>query len=252
MFGKLIDLARLASVGGYMYKDAHYFAMRVSIDPHRARAWLPAGVSLTNPPTATVFVAQFPWTSFGSTYEEAGILLHVRRRLRRAVFCPWMVVNDDVALVFGRDILGYPKKMARIDITREGDSFTAEAERRGTVIMQVRAKLGPVVHDAPPMLGQRALNVRGAPGSRSQRFVSFTPRERIVEVRSATAELSVSSAKPVNEVSAVVRDNLESLGIGTVQRAHLYRVDIGAWRLPSEGGRVSTSFALRSLGARFL
>src|SRR6187399_2504177 len=91
----------LANIGGPMYTGAVFFAARVALDVRAARRWLPPGLSLSRPATATVFAAHFPHTSFGSVYDEAGIFFHVRRHLRGGVFCPWMVVTDDVALTVG-------------------------------------------------------------------------------------------------------------------------------------------------------
>ena len=140
-----------------------------------------------------MFAAHFPVTSFGSVYDEAGIFFHVRRRLRPGIFCPWMVVTDDVALTVGREPLGYPKKLARIDFTIDGSEVHAEIERRGKVVLLIRGRVGERVDDAPPMLGQRTLNVRGSLGLGSQRLISFRPREQIVEARRATAELTIET-----------------------------------------------------------
>ena len=112
-----------------MYTGAVFFAARVALDPKRARVWLPPGVSLAKPCVATVFAAHFPETSFGSVYDEAGVFFHVTRRFRSAVFCPWMVVTDDVALTVGRELLGYPKKLARI-------AFDFGSGRAGTEVLR--------------------------------------------------------------------------------------------------------------------
>lgn len=258
MFGAGVrKIGSLANVGGAMYTGAVFFAVRVALDARAAEKWLPPGVSLARPAIATVFAARFPETSFGSVYDEAGIFFHVRRRLRDAVFCPWMVVTDDVALIVGRELCGYPKKLARVTFryggrdagtTSEGDVF-AEVERRGRVVLALRGVVGARVSDAPPMLGQRALNVRGALGLTAQRLVTFTPRETVREVRSATAEIAIGSPSPGLEEG---RDPLEALGLGEVLGAHLYRVDVAAGLPPREVRGAGLGFALRGLGARWL
>jgi acetoacetate decarboxylase len=243
----------LANVGRPMYAGAIFFAARVTLNERAARAWLPPGVSLATPGTATVFVAHFPSTTFGSVYDEAGIFFHVRRRLRSAVFCPWMVVTDDVALTVGRELLGYPKKLARVDFTigsgKEGCEVRAEVERRGKILLRLRGRVGERVEDAPPMLGQRALNVRGSLGLGAQRLIAFRPRERIVEARRASAELEIIA----NATHEPDRDPLGELGLGgTVLGAHLYRVDISAGLPPREVRRVGLRFAMHGMGARWL
>ena len=243
-----------------MYTGAIFFAVRVALDPTRARRWLPPGVRLARPHVATVFASRFPETSFGSVYDEAGVFFHVTRRFRSAVFCPWMVVTDDVALTVGRELLGYPKKLARIAFDlgtgAEGSEVRAEVERRGRVLMRLHGRVGEQVDDAPPMLGQRALNVRGSLGPFSQRLVTFTPRERIVSAHRASAELELPSPPTTTRLDARAReegrDPLDELGLGAVLGAHLYRVDIRAGWPPRDVARVSARFALHGIGARWL
>lgn len=259
-------LWELGNPGGFMYRDAVFFAVRVALDERAARRWLPPGVALASPATATVFAAHFPHTSFGSVYDEAGVFFHVKRRFRAAVFCPWMVVTDDVALIVGRELLGYPKKLAKIafDVggagagagAAAGAEVSAVVERRGRVVLRLRGRVGESVDDAPPMLGQRALNVRGALGLGSQRLVTFKPRERIVEARRASAEVSfetsATSAAGRSESIERGRDPLEELGLGAVLGAHLYRVDVAASWPPREVRSVGPRFILQGLGARWL
>ena len=244
-------LRDLANLGGNTYTNAVFFAARVALDPVRARRWLPPGVSLAKSAVATVFAAHFPETSFGSVYDEAGIFFHVRRRFRSAVFCPWMVVTDDVALTVGRELLGYPKKLARIAFDfgdgSEGSLVRAEVERRGRVVLRLDGRVGEQVDNAPPMLGQRALNVRGSLGLFSQRLVTFTPREQIVVARRASAAIELS---PSNVEQG--RDPLDELGLGAVLGAHLYRVNVRAGWPPRDIRRVDAGFAMHGLGARWL
>lgn len=201
------------------------------------------------PATPTVFAAHFPQTSFGSVYAEAGIFFHVRRRFRDAAFCPCMVVTDDVALTVGRELLGYPKKLARVSFDigdgKEGRPVRAEVERRGKMLLRLSGRVGEQVDEAPPMLGQRFLNVRGALGLGTQRLVTFHPRERIRRVRRASAVLE--TARHERD-----RDPLGELGLGAVLGAHRYRVDVSAGLPPRDVRRAGLRFAVQSLGARWL
>ena len=255
MLGGLRRLWDLANAFGFIYRDAVFFAMRVALDERAARRWLPPGMKLAMPATATVFAAHFPHTTFGSVYDEAGVFFHVRRRFRDAVFCPWMVVTDDVALIVGRELLGYPKKLARIDFSfgtgAEGSEVTARVERRGRELLRLRGRVGERVLEAPPMLGQRALNVRGSLGPSSQRLVTFTPRERVAMVSRATAELTIADPGKLTH-GEEGRDPLSELGLGNVLSAHLYRVDVGAGMPPREVRGAGMAFAMKGLGARWL
>lgn len=250
LFRALRSFASLAA--GRLYEDAWYFVVDVALDPSAASGFLPSGLSLARPERASVFFARFEKTSFGSTYDEAGVLFHVKRRFRRGLFSPWMVVNDDVALVLGREVLGYPKKLAEIDLRVDGDDVRAEVSRRGQPLLSLEATLGSAMpaSDAPSVLGPRAYGVRGAFGPHAQQLVAFAPRERIREVRRATASLTVHATSATE--GGVVRDPLAAFGLGRVLDARLHRIDIRASLPPRVVGGASLAFAAKSLGARYL
>jgi acetoacetate decarboxylase len=233
--GRLFRMVR----PGPIYRDAHYLAVEIDVDPARARRWLPRSLSLAKPARATVFTAWFPHTSFGSVYREAGIFLHVTHWGFPAVFSPWMIVDDDVALIGGRELLGYPKKLGEIGFTLDGTRIEAVAHRRGAELVRMTGTIGAVATGAPPMLGRPHRNVRGAGGLWSE-IVAFTPREEIVSVRHAALEVTVGGSE---------RDPLHELGFGTVRAAYLYRVNLGA-AVPFPVGLVSPIFGLRNLLAR--
>jgi acetoacetate decarboxylase len=228
----------MISLGGWIYRDAHYLACDVAIDEAKAKAWVPAPLRLAMPATATVFTAWFPRTSFGSVYREAGVLLHVRHLGRACVYSPWMMVDDDVALILGRELLGYPKKLGEVDFTVEGNLVHAVARRRGAELVRMKARLGPVVHAPPPMLGRPHRNVRTTLGLAIPTLVAFTPKERVVEVRRAEVELTVGGSE---------RDPLHELGCGAIRAAHLHRVDLAGSLPPIPVGIASPIAVVRQM-----
>lgn len=227
-------LRRLASMlgggGGWIYRDAHYLVAEVAVDARAARRWLPRCLRVAEPATASIFTAWFPHTTFGSVYREAGILLHAVHRGARAVFSPWMIVDDDVALVAGRELLGYPKKMGEIDFAIDGDRVRGVARRRGVELVRMDAALGDRLASPPPMLGRPHRNVRASMGIAVPTIVAFTPKEEVVEVRRAEIALAVGGSE---------RDPLAELGFGEVRAARLHRVNLGGRRPPLPVGIAS-------------
>lgn len=215
--------AMIAPDDGFLYHDAHYLSAEMEIDAEAARRWIPAPLRIASPAIATVFTAFFPETTFGSVYREAGLFLHVEHRGVRALHCPWMLVDDDVALVMGRELLGYPKKMGAIRFDRDGDRIEGHAERRGATLIEMRGTLGEPVAQPPPFLGRPHRNVRSSLGLAIPWVVAFTPREVPVEVRRAEIEVTVSGSE---------RDPLHELGFGRVRAAYLHRVNLGRGDLP--------------------
>jgi acetoacetate decarboxylase len=209
------------------------------------RRVLPAGLPLAEPAAATLFVAHYPETSFGSVYRESGLFVDVRHLMRRAVHCPWMLVDDDVALILGRELLGYPKKLGSFELTIGDTAVTARVERRGHEVLRMRGRLGAHLDRAaaPPILGQPVRNVWGAIGLGLQKLLAFTPREEMLEARRVHDVELVLGGAP--------RDPLAELIIGRVTDAHLCRVNIGAALPPVPVGWVSPLYFLRTWRWRF-
>jgi acetoacetate decarboxylase len=232
---------RLASMmalgkGGWLYEDAHYLVADMDVDPDAARRWVPFPLRLAKPATASLFTAWFPSNTFGSRYREAGLFLHVEHLGRRAVFSPWMLVDDDVALIVGRELLGYPKKMGTIDFEVDGDRVRGVAERRGVEVVRMEGTLGERVVDPPPILGRPHRNVRASMGIALPKVIAFTPREHPIEVRRATLRVSVGNSE---------RDPLSELGFGAIRAAYLHRVNLGGALPPVPVSGVNPVWYLR-------
>ncbi len=225
--------AMMAPADGWLYRDAHYLVADMEIDPAAARRWVPFPLRLVKKDgvaLASIFTAFFPQNTFGSTYHEAGLFLHVEHLGRRAIFSPWMLVDDDVALITGRELLGYPKKLGSIDLSIDGDRVRGVAVRRGARLLVMEGTLGERVVEPPPMLGRPHRNVRASLGVALPEIIAFTPRERAIEVRRAQLEVTVGGSE---------RDPLSDLGFGAIRAAYLHRVDLGGSLPPIPVGVVN-------------
>ena len=238
MTGYWQRLAGMVAPGEWIYRNAHYLAADMEIDASVARRWVPAPLRLASPAVATVFTGWFPDNTFGSVYNEAGLFLHVEHRGKPAIFSPWMLVDDDVALIVGRDLLGYPKKIGTIDFTIDGDTISGVAQRRGTELLRMEGVLGERVKNPPPILGRPHRNVRSSLGVAIPKVIAFTPREEVIEVRHADIKVTVGGSE---------RDPLAELGFGRVRASYLHRVNLGARGLPVPVAGVSPLWFLRQL-----
>jgi acetoacetate decarboxylase len=227
--GSLSRLKEMLALGGHLYRDAHYFSAELEIDPRAARRWIPRPLKLATP-VATLFTAHFPHNTFGSVYNESGLFLHVKHLGARALYSPWMLVDDDVALILGRELLGYPKKMGTIDFAIDGDEIRGVASRRGTELVRMEGTLLERITDPPPFLGRPHRNIRASLGLAVPKVLAFTPSEEAIEVRRVEAKVVVAGSE---------RDPLAELGFGRVLQAYLHRVNLRASLVPIPCATVS-------------
>jgi acetoacetate decarboxylase len=249
MFTRLLEDLRtpwsMARLGGKLYHDAQYLTAVVEVNDKAMARWLPSGIKLAQPGRADLFCAYFPDNVYTGAYHEAGLFVHVKTLRGTGIFCPWMILDDDRALIIGRELLGYPKKSGEISWDDDGARILAKAKRRGSTLIEMEARLGEVVHDAPPILGLPHRNVTGGLGLSLPREVRFTPKEHPIEVRRVEMDLRFNGTD---------NDPLHEMGLGRVVESRLHRVDLSApWLPPIQIPRLTNPlFLLRQFNPRVL
>lgn len=125
------------------FTGAELLAAGYLTEPTALEENLPKGFVPVDQPLVTVFVASYPQTNFGSEYREAALLVSCRYKEQIGSLCLGIVVDDDVALILGREVFGYPKKMADITLDVSSNTAVGKARRKGVDFLEVRAELGP-------------------------------------------------------------------------------------------------------------
>lgn len=235
----------LARLGRKIYHNAQYLTAVVDVDERQMAQWLPAGMTLAKPHRADLFCAYFPENVYTGAYHEAGVFVHIKVGNKYGIFCPWMILDDDRAMIIGRELLGYPKKMGEISWDNDGQKILATASRRGTPLIQMEAHFAEIVEDAPPILGLPHRNITGGLGLGLPREVRFTPKEHPVEVRRVEMKLHFTGTE---------NDPLHQMGLGKVVDARLHRVDLsGGFIPPIQIPRLRTPlFLIRQFNPRVL
>lgn len=127
--------------------DAEMLTVYFETKPEIVKQLLPPPLNPGPMPVAGVFVANYPKTNFGVTYSESALFLQAEFDGEEGAYCLAMPVTDDMALILGREVFGYPKKLANISLEREGQEVKGWTERRGTRFLEVRAKLTGTFND---------------------------------------------------------------------------------------------------------
>jgi len=211
-------LRRMAAGRIKLWENAHFLLVDLPLDRRQARAILPLGMWLDQPPRATLFIADYTKTSFTVPYHEAALLIRVGTPLGRGVHCPWMVVDDDTALIYGRELLGYPKKLAEIRFEESETGIEASVARRGVRIVSVTARRGAAEVRPAPVMGRKSFNVGGLGQATGLNPVwAFRPREVIHQSHAAQASIELLPSD---------YDPIESLVSGPALSARMAVIDI--------------------------
>ncbi len=144
-----------------LFQRSLIFTAEIPVDGREARRLLPFGVRLANPGTAIVFAADHKQPCFAHRYQEVAVMLRVRSIVGPGLLIVWMLVNDDSALIYGREVLGVPKKMAAITVTEEANRFVAQADRRGERIFELAVTKGELTSPVEPVFAQPIAAVGG-------------------------------------------------------------------------------------------
>ncbi len=200
------------------WTNARIISAVVDVDDFAARAWLPPGFEPSEVARATIFAAWYPESSYNIAYREAAILLHARHRGRAVFYCPWIVVDDDTALILGREMLGFPKKIAVLTHTLNDDGEGhASVSRGGTPLLTFHAERPCPVRDAV-LFSKPIVNVAMSPTLAAGVLIRMSVPERIHCAFEVDLHLSVKGS---------LHDPLDALGIGSrTVRGHTMVMDL--------------------------
>lgn len=188
---------------GHLFEDACLLTVEVNVSDTAAAPMLPPPLELADDGRATVFFADYPKTAFGPGYKEAGILLHAVDADGPVMHCPWIVVDDDTPLILGRELFGFPKKLADVRFDVDADTFTGVVHRKGHEVMRIDAVLGEVDDEPAPVMEGRAVNVLGSLVT-GMKLVEASTNEEIKHARRAKADVQLwtSSFDRLGELEA--------------------------------------------------
>lgn len=118
-------------------------------DPVVAKKILPSPLVFSSDNLATVFVAKYPETNFGCVYNEGALFLKCKYKGESGYYCLSMPVDDDMALIAGRERFGYPKKIAdSITLEKKDDVVVGKVIRKETEILKIECRLSDYAPDA--------------------------------------------------------------------------------------------------------
>ena len=129
------------------FYDAEMLTVFWETKPEIIARLLPRPLKPADRPVAMAFVANYPRTNFDVTYKESALFVRAVHNGEEGNYCLAMPVTNDMAMAGGREVFGFPKKIADIHFSRDGENVEGWTERRGSRFMEVRAKLTGKIND---------------------------------------------------------------------------------------------------------
>jgi acetoacetate decarboxylase len=153
----LSDKQKISPTIAKLYK-AEIMNLVFETDMKAVKRILPPPLEPPKEPLASYFVATYGRTSFGALpYKEAALFVRASYKGVSGNYCPSMLVTNDIALIQGREICGFPKKIGEINITREGEKVVALVRRKNKDLAKLHASLNRAIRPGShqPVFGDR-------------------------------------------------------------------------------------------------
>ena len=135
--------------GPYRFFNREYFIITYRTDPDALAAVVPEPLEVTEPVVKYEFIRMPDSTGFGD-YTETGQVIPVRFKGEEGVYVHSMYLDDEGPIAGGRELWGFPKKLASPKIAVESDVLVGTLHY-GSVLC-ASATMGykhrPVDHDA--------------------------------------------------------------------------------------------------------
>ncbi len=169
---------------------------------------LPPGMERVDAPGLITLIS-YPQTEGIHPYNELVVFVPVRVEGVVGNYVPHIYVTTDEALIAGREIAGFPKKIARVEWNVEGDALRGSVSRWDKTLLTVEGTVqGPLPADGarPAAAGAPTFNYKLIPDPAgdieieeiTSTPVSLTPREQ--RVGTARLRCGPSDLDPLADV----------------------------------------------------
>lgn len=197
----------------YDFYDAEMVYVLFRTDPDVVKQIVPEPLKPSAEPYATAFVARYPKTSFGSVYNEAALFVTAEYGGEMGGYCLAMPVTEDMALIGGREIFGFPKKIAdEISLEKTENGVRGRCVRRGVELMDLSM---PFEEEVEPEKGVEMLRtLTGQEGGEGWKAIAYnfkfflSPRSSDFDYKPRLVK-QVSTFRPSSKIKMSSRFDLK-------------------------------------------
>lgn len=149
IYGDDIIHEQYRGMDGVIYKGARILLQLFTAPEEVIRELLPPVLSPGSMGIMGLLVAEYPETTLGP-YKEAAVLVECQYEEIAGLHVPYMYIDQmygdhtlgaDKALICGREIMGFPKLLANIELSKQGNHFTGSVRRKGMEIFRIEADI---------------------------------------------------------------------------------------------------------------
>lgn len=145
------ELAAYYGVPARKFPGARVLGTVFQTKPEIVARLLPPPLEPVELPNGMVFIAEYPETNLGPGYRESALFLNCQYRGEAGTYCLSMPIDsEEVRCTNGRDIFGFPKKLAKIHVERDGDTVHGWVERYGVRFFDMKVRLMSAMPSLPP------------------------------------------------------------------------------------------------------
>jgi acetoacetate decarboxylase len=145
------ELERYYGLGVRRFPGARMMGVMFGAERETMARLLPPPLEQADLPGGLIFVAEYPKTNLGPGYHEAALFLRCKHKGVAGSYCLSMPIDSEPRMHNGRDVFGFPKKLAKIGFERDGNRVRGWVERYGITFVEITITLAGTLPQLPPM-----------------------------------------------------------------------------------------------------
>ena len=140
------------NMGARKFIGSEMLGVLFETKPEIVNRLLPPPLTPSDVPTGLIFIAHYPKTNLGPGYREAALFLNCKYQNEQGSYCLSMPIDSEESRLYnGRDIFGFPKKMAEIHLEKNAGEVHGWVERHGIRFVEITATLTGSFPELPEM-----------------------------------------------------------------------------------------------------
>jgi len=144
-----------ATLQAPIFADARWLAVQYLTRPEIVREVLPPPLEPAAEPLVTAGIGTLGRSNCVGAFDGGMLCVRARYKEVEGDYCLAMPMSTDVAIIFGRELYGEPKKQARVRLHSDGDVVRASVERMGIEYMSLEARLSETLPIQGPTYADR-------------------------------------------------------------------------------------------------